>query len=187
MKNIIILLSIISIVFSNCTKENRIQNLPSFNNERGVVAASSTTYSGTRILEPVILTDTQLSSFSSNSPGDIVGFKYDVGTWIQIPIQIDEMAILDITKPYGEPASGYNILMYTDANWRTGADPNTLIDNNDELVFMLKDAGNQFTGIDYPIGIIASTKKEVVINDGLTTSYVYLFQQDGSLQAMSDF
>jgi hypothetical protein len=133
-------------------------------------------------LEPVILTDTQLSSFSSNSPGDIVGFKYDVGTWIQIPIQIDEMAILDITKPYGEPASGYNILMYTDANWRTGADPNTLIDNNDELVFMSKDAGNQFTGIDYPIGIIASTKKEVVINDGLTTSYVYLFQQDGSLQ-----
>jgi hypothetical protein len=47
---------------------------------------------------------------------------------------------------------------------------------------MLKDAGNQFTGLDYPIGVIVSTKKEVVVNDGLTNSYVYLFQQDGSLQ-----
>jgi hypothetical protein len=123
---IIILLSIISIVSINCTKENIIQNSPSFNNERGAVAASSISYSGTRVLEPVILTDTHLSSFILNSPGDIVGFRYDAGTWIQIPIQIDEMAILDITKPYGEPASGYNILMYTDANWRTGLDPNTL-------------------------------------------------------------
>ncbi len=182
MKNIIILLSIISIVSIKCTKENRIQNLPSFNNERGVVAPSSTTYSGTRLLEPVILTDTQLSSFILNSPGDIVGFRYDAGKWIQIPIQIDEMAILDITKPYGEPASGYNILMYTDANWRTGADPNPLIDSDDELVFMLKDAGDQFTGSGYPMGVIASIKKEVVVNDGLTNSYVYLFQQDGSLQ-----
>ncbi len=121
MKNVVILLSI-SITLIYCTKEYRIQNSPSFDNEKGTVSASSISYSGTRGLEPVILTDTHLSAFMLNSPGDIVGFKYDAGVWIQIPIQIDEMAMLDITKPYGEPASGYNILMYTDARWRTVCD-----------------------------------------------------------------
>lgn len=129
-------------------------------------------------LEPVVF-----STSLNFRPSELVAFKSDDGlSLVQIPVQVDERAMIDVTKPYGEPPSGYLVMMYTDANWHTGADNNTLIDVDDEIAFMLKDAGTQYTGEDYPSGTIAGTKKEVSITDGTGTYYVYLFKQNGTLQ-----
>jgi hypothetical protein len=141
--------------------------------------------------DPVVLTGAQLSTFSSLQPNQIVGFKYVNGTWTQIPIQVDEMALLDIVIPYGPLASqaGYppspsnpKILMYCDPTTFTGNDPNPNFDSDDELVFMAKDAGGQSDG-STPQGVVVGTCSEVLITDPLGgVGYVYLFQNDGSLQ-----
>ena len=141
--------------------------------------------------DPVVLTGAQLSTFSSLQPNQIVGFKYVNGTWTQIPIQVDEMALLDIVIPYGPLASqaGYppspsnpKILMYCDPTTFTGNDQNPSFDSDDELVFMAKDAGGQSDG-STPQGVVVGTCSEVLITDPLGgVGYVYLFQNDGSLQ-----
>ncbi|MBD0288051.1 MAG: T9SS type A sorting domain-containing protein, partial [Flavisolibacter sp.] len=99
-------------------------------------------------------------------------------------------ALLDIVAPYGPyakdkgfpPPTGVNEIFYADAGTYTGADPNTLFDADDELVFMAKDAGGKFSGLLYPNSTIINTGLELKIADPLGgVGYVYLFQQDGSL------
>ena len=70
---------------------------------------------------------------------------YDNG-WIQVPIQFDEMALMNVNAPYGPyigqgnipDQSGYNVLFYTDSNTYIGADSDPNFDSDDELVFMFK-------------------------------------------------
>jgi len=141
--------------------------------------------------DPVVLTGAQLSNFSSLQPNQIVGFKFENGTWTQIPIQVDEIALLDIVIPYGPLASlaGYppspsnpKILMYCDPATFTGNDPNPNFDSDDELVFMAKDVGGQSDG-STPQGVVAGSCVEVLITDPLGGyGYVYLFQNGGTLQ-----
>jgi hypothetical protein len=153
--------------------------------------AFSQTSSLNRPNDPVVLSGAQLSGFSSLQPNQIVGFKFVNGSWTQIPVQIDEVALLDIVIPYGPLASqaGYppspsnpKILMYCDPTTFTGNDPNPNFDSDDELVFMAKDAGGQSDG-STPPGVVAGTCREVLITDPLGGSgYVYLFQNGGTLQ-----
>lgn len=141
--------------------------------------------------DPVVLTGSQLTSFSSLQPSQIVGFKFVNGSWIQIPIQVDERALLDIVTPYGGLATqvGYppspinpKITFYCDAATNTGADPTSTFDSDDELVFMAKDAGGQSNGT-IPNGVVTNTCSEITITDPLGgVGYVYLFQNGGSLQ-----
>jgi hypothetical protein len=140
--------------------------------------------------DPVVLTGAQLTTFSALQPNQIVGFKFVNGTWTQIPIQVDERALLDIVTPYGALAAqaGYppspsnpKVTFYTDATTNTGADPTTTFDSDDELVFMAKDAGGQSDG-STPQGVVAGTCREIIITDPLGgVGYVYLFQNGGSL------
>jgi hypothetical protein len=140
--------------------------------------------------DPVVLTGAQLATFSALLPNQIVGFKFVNGTWTQIPIQVDERALLDIVTPYGALAAqaGYppspsnpKVTFYTDATTNTGADPTTTFDSDDELVFMAKDAGGQSDG-STPQGVVAGTCREIMITDPLGgVGYVYLFQNGGSL------
>jgi len=142
--------------------------------------------------DPVVLSGTILSKFSSLNPADIVGFKYVQGVWTQIPIQVDERVWLDIVTPYGpiasitgSPLSPANpkIYFYCDPSTYTGADPTPTFDNDDELVFMAQDAGGQFTGTAYPVGVVAGTKEQITITDPLGgVGYVYLFQHAGNLE-----
>ena len=141
--------------------------------------------------DPVVLSGSQLSSFSSLSPGQIVGFKFANNTWTQIPIQVDEKALLDIVTPYGPLAAGEGyppsssnpkITFYCDANTYVGADPITTFDSDDELVFMVKDAGEKSNGT-YPLGVVVGSCQQITITDPLGgVGYVYLFQNGGSLQ-----
>lgn len=141
--------------------------------------------------DPVVLTGAQLTTFSALQPNQIVGFKFVNGTWAQIPIQVDERALLDIVTPYGALAAqaGYppspsnpQVTFYTDATTDIGADPTATFDSDDELVFMAKDAGGQSDG-STPQGVVAGTCREIMITDPLGgVGYVYLFQNGGSLQ-----
>ncbi len=145
-----------------------------------------------RRTEPVIMQGSDLpSELIGLSINDIVGFKYENDEWQQIPIQIDEMALMNIAAPYGQqlPLGVANTptdqqqLFYTDSNTYTGADPDPNFDLNDQLVFMAKDAGEQArTNIDPP-GTVEGTGFRVNVTEPLnfTRSYIYLYQQDGSL------
>jgi len=143
--------------------------------------------------DPVVVQGDQIGeSLLIGMPVDeIVGFKYD-GNWQQIPIQIDELDIKDILDPYGPyrsyvapPAgtpSSRSILFYTDENTYTGADTDPNFDLDDELVFMYKDAGVKATETDYPVGVIQQTATELTVTNLSTEKYIYLFQQDGTLE-----
>ena len=141
--------------------------------------------------DPVVLTGAQLSTFSALQPNQIVGFKFVNGTWTQIPIQVDEMALTDIVIPYGPSGNSLNlnpspsnlhILAYSDPNTYTGSDPTTTFDSDDELVFMAKDAGGQSDG-STPQGVVMGSCREIMITDPLGgIGYVYLYQNGGSLQ-----
>jgi hypothetical protein len=145
----------------------------------------------TRSNDPVILSGADLSNFGALNPSAIVGFKFINGAWTQIPIQVDERALLDIVTPYGPlaatsafPPSPTNpkIYFYTDATTYTGADPITTFDADDELVFMAKDAGGLFAGANYPSGIVSGSCRQITITDPLGgLGYIYLFQNGGSL------
>ncbi|MEM6698237.1 MAG: fibronectin type III domain-containing protein, partial [Bacteroidota bacterium] len=122
----------------------------------------------------------------------IVAFAFN-GGWQQIPVQIDEIVVKDIADAYGSrndciERSSENVEWmveyYADTNTDVGPDNNLLFDNNDELVFMAKDAGSRSNSNNCPNGVIASTKCEITVRDPLNNSiwgYVYVFQQTGSL------
>jgi len=159
-----------------------------------LAAAGQTAMASTldRTLDPVILKGADLiDCFTGSSPDDIVAFRYQGDSWEQIPVQADEMATLDIVTPYGPyaaaagypPPTGVNVLFYIDVDTYTGADPDTSFDDNDELVFMAKDSGGEPTSFTYPEGVISGSACKIIITDPLDggTGYVYLFEQDGTL------
>jgi hypothetical protein len=139
-----------------------------------------------RPFDPVVLTGLQLSSLKGKVPLDIVAFKYISGNWIQIPIQVDEKVILDITAPYGPHAiglfgtstTGVNEVFFADAGTYVGNDTDPSFDDNDELAFMAKDAGENTTTAD-PSGVNTGTKVRVTITDPIDgkVGYVYLFEK----------
>ena len=146
---------------------------------------------------PGILTGIEFKStpLEYAMPDDIVGFRHDGANWIQVPIQVDEMKWVDPYLLYSGFPSGVNtdsllIKVYADTETHAGADDTPAFDDNDELVFMLKDAGDfvDLDSITLPIGIIPSTGVEISIQNSVTQkdSYVYLFKQDGSLLQDAD-
>ncbi|MEN0045571.1 MAG: T9SS type A sorting domain-containing protein [Bacteroidota bacterium] len=154
----------------------------------------------TRDCDPVVVTGTDLACVNGENPQDVVAFKYENGTgWIQIPMQIDERIVLDIVTPYDavEVANlpmcrrnstrdiAWNVLFYADAKTHVGADTDASFDNDDELVFMAKDVGDQRVGTVYPTGTVAGSLCELMVEEPLsgnsTLGYIYLFLQNGSL------
>ena len=73
----------------------------------------------TRTLDPAIITGSQLPLFQGVSLGDLFVYAYDGSTWAEVPFQIDEVE-----------ASG----TYTTTE-------DSVLDSNDELVFMASDLG----------------------------------------------
>jgi len=136
-------------------------------------------------------------------PDDIVAFKYQSSSWVQIPIQIDERVLLDITEPYDSLEleeirsmgneclrnstrdTTWNVLFYADAETHIGADTAATFDNDDELLFMTKDAGMQSSANAYPTGTLQGSVCEIAVTDPLEMDaiigYIYLFVQNGSL------
>ena len=99
--------------------------------------------------DPLVLNGSDLDDLLGLDPIRIVAFRYD-GGWIQIPVQVDERAVVDFGTVYGGGLSGYTFLTYTDTSTFTGADPDTAFDLNDELVVLGKHAGDQSSAMAEP-------------------------------------
>lgn len=146
-----------------------------------------------RTKDPRVLTGDQVFNYLGIPVGDIVGFKYVSGSWVQVPIQVDEKVEKDIVSGYGALADGTpfapsannpTILFYCDPNTNIGTDTDTLFDADDEITFMLKDMGEQFTGNAIPAGVVSGTGIQIHFTDSYAggEGYLYLFRQNGSLQ-----
>lgn len=150
-----------------------------------VAGCAATALGGTlaRDHDPVVLTGANLPMLTGNAPGDIVAFRFDAGTWTQIPVQIDERAVVDFAQVYNEAPVGLTTLAYTDPNTYMGPDPDPSFDSDDELVFMAADSGSQAPGsVEGPSAVVAGSGVELTINDPLGgTGYVYLFVSNGTL------
>ena len=145
-----------------------------------------------RPLDPVVVTGEALCpDLIGLPPGQIVAFRFTGGGWEPIPVQVDEVAVLDIVTPYGPyaalgghpPPTGVSERFYTDPGTYTGADPDPTLDTNDEIVFMAGDAGEEAEPFTHPSGVIPGSGCRVTVTDPLDggTGVVYLFRQDGSL------
>ncbi|MEM9885940.1 MAG: T9SS type A sorting domain-containing protein [Bacteroidota bacterium] len=143
----------------------------------------------------VIMEGIDLPCMLHEQPDDIVAFKFIIDEgWIQVPIQIDEQVLLDISAPYNNaPCIGgkgtdseisWNIRFYADTTTFIGADTLPTFDEDDELVFMAKDLGEQSAIVQNPTGTLDRLPCELSVYDSLDDvqlGYLYLFIQDGTL------
>jgi hypothetical protein len=132
-----------------------------------------------------VLTGAEMPSLLGVVPGDVVAFRWD-GGWTQVPLQVDERAMIDFTNVYAglsEYGGGIVVLDYADAGTHTGADPDPSLDADDEVVFMGRDLGLAAPGGPEPAGVVAGSGVQVLVSDPVDggTGYVYLFVQNGSL------
>ncbi|MEM9886414.1 MAG: fibronectin type III domain-containing protein [Bacteroidota bacterium] len=150
-------------------------------------------YGQNRDCDPVILKGNKVNCMLGETPDMLVAFAYESGSWVQIPMQIDEMILLDITAPWGPNDCPYysyeniswNVLYYCDPKTHIGPDTqNPNFDADDELVFMSKDVGEVAPNNSCPASVVSSTKCELEVKDPIdnsTLGYVYLFRQSGGL------
>jgi len=138
-----------------------------------------------RPADPVVLTGADVPSLLGMAPGSLVAFAFD-GAWTQIPVQVDERAVINFTQVYnGSTTYGsFSRLDYTDAGTFTGPDPDTTLDADDEIVFMVKDAGEACPAYAAaPAGVAGDTAVQVTLTDPVdgAAGVVYLFASDGGL------
>ena len=142
----------------------------------------------TRPADPVVLTGADLPSLVNGVRTTIVGFRWTGTAWVQLPIQIDERAVVNFGKIYNNPSASFygsqpglvNQLVYTSGNTWTGNDPDPKFDSNDELAFMARDAGTLSPGGSQPAGTALGTGVQVQITDPLAPGaegYVYLYRK----------
>jgi hypothetical protein len=137
-----------------------------------------------RPADPVVLTGADTPRLAGVALAKLLAFHYLNDKWEQIPVQVDERAVIDLAKPKNAAATGKTFLAYTDPNTFTGPDPDANLDANDEIAFMGQDAGFQAPAGSSPANVVAGTGSEIKIVDPVgdpTPAYVYLFRQTGSL------
>ncbi len=142
----------------------------------------------TRPADPVVLTGADLPTFVNGPRATILGFRWTGSAWAQVPIQIDERAVVNFGKIYNNPSAVFygsvpantSQLVYTGGNTWTGNDPNAKFDADDELVFMGRDTGVQAPNGSVPAGAVAGTGVRVMVSDPLipgAEGFVYLFRK----------
>ncbi|MEM0992666.1 MAG: fibronectin type III domain-containing protein [Bacteroidota bacterium] len=154
--------------------------------------SSLLSFAQTRDKDPVVIRGNNLPCMLGVTPDQVVAFAYN-GSWQQIPVQIDEIVVKDISDAYGRRNDCldrssedvvWDVEYYADTNTDVGPDDDLRFDANDELVFMAKDAGQSANTNNCPNGVIANTKCKIIVRDPLNNAiwgYVYVFQQTGSL------
>jgi hypothetical protein len=137
-----------------------------------------------RPADPVVLTGAQVPRLQGVAPAKVLAFHYLNGAWKQVPVQVDERAVVDLAKPKNAAPVGHTFLTYTDANTFTGPDPNANVDADDEIALMGIDTGIKAPSGSAPPGVVAGSGVEVKVVDSIgepSPSYVYLFRQTGSV------
>jgi len=147
--------------------------------------APGTTSRLTRPVDPVVITGANVPGLVGSAPATIVAFSWNpTDTWVQIPVQVDERKINNFGTVYDASPNSVNIPGYADANTFAGADPNPLLDADDEIAFMSRDAGGRPPTYSAPAGVVPSTGVQVQVSDPTDfylTGTVYLFRSTGSL------
>ncbi len=145
-----------------------------------------------READPVVLSGEALQWLLGRQPDRLVAFRH-TGSWEQVPVQVDERTSVDYTAVYnGNDCSaisypiptGFTGLVYADENTTVGPDPDSSIDDDDEIALMLKDAGDRPEVFAEPEGVVAGSGVEVAVStaeDGEAIGYYYLFSHDGEL------
>lgn len=144
--------------------------------------------------QPVVLVGGQVPGLAGLAPGEIVGFKSVDGTWVPIPVQVDERVIVDFCTIYAaellganapcDTAQTINALFYADPDTYTGPDTDPGFDHDDELVFMARDGGDRMPAGAAPEGVVAGSGVEVELSADGDKAWVYLFEREmgGPLQ-----
>jgi hypothetical protein len=147
-----------------------------------LAACCSAAHALNRPADPVIFTGAEVPSLAGIAPQDLVAFRWESG-WHQVPVQVDERAVVDFKVAMNQGPGGLTRLDYTDSNTFTGPDPDPTLDADDEIVFMAGDVGLKPAEFSEPAGVVAGSGIQVTISDplGSAPGYVYLFRQDGSL------
>lgn len=131
-----------------------------------------------REFEPVIVTGDNFPQFNGVAIDELFLFSYDGSIWRQIPFQIDERDAND--SYFGDDTAPI-------ANGVAAGG----LDGNDELVFLLKDAGqiNRISWID-DISSVNYVRYEIPVRDPITgdRAYVYLYRsQSLSMAGLTDY
>lgn len=138
-----------------------------------------------RPADPVVMRGENVPTLIGAAPGELVAWRHTATGWEQVPVQVDERAVVDFGKIYNQALIGVTDTFYTDPNTYTGTDPDATFDAGDEIVFMAKDTGEYAPGTaTEPPGVRPGSGVEVRITDPLDSSrvgYLYLFRQTGGL------
>ncbi|HEV7733931.1 MAG TPA: hypothetical protein VGR62_17305 [Candidatus Binatia bacterium] len=129
--------------------------------------------------DPVVLRGSQLPGLLGEAPGAVVAFRWDGGDWLQIPVQVDERDLKrsDLIR---NNVNGGNLLeVFCDPALASGVDSDPMLDANDEIVFMARDAGAQAPAFSSPVGMVPGTAVALQLTDPLDgdDAWVYLFVQ----------
>lgn len=132
-----------------------------------------------RPADPIVLTGANLPSLASAKPVQLVGFAATATAWRQIPIQIDERAVLNFGRVYHGATNNVNVLGYTSNKTWAGKDPTKTFDANDELAFMARDAGVLSSLATRPAGTAAGGVQVKIVDPLVpgSESYAYLFRK----------
>ena len=136
----------------------------------------------------MVVTGSALPALVNTPRATILGFRWTGSAWVQLPVQIDERAVVNFGKIYnhvnvtfyGSDPNNFSALVYTGGNTWTGNDPNPKFDADDELVFMARDAGVQAPSGSNPVGTVAGSGVQVRVTDPLVPDaegYTYLFRR----------
>jgi hypothetical protein len=139
-----------------------------------------------RQADPVVLTGNRTPALAGSAPGRIVAFSYD-GRWRQIPVQVDERAVVDypaVRQFHQTSGRPFTHLAYADPGTYAGGDPIAALDANDEIALMSKDAGELADDVRSPAGVVRSTRTQVAVSDPLAAGpkrFVYLYRTNAGL------
>lgn len=137
--------------------------------------------------DPVVISGSQVQALLHLPPDEIVAFRYDEG-WQQIPVQLDERKYVEYRTVYNTDLipAGLGTVAFADPTTYTGPDGDPAFDEDDELVFMSRDAGDRApAAVDLPAGVQPGSGVEVIVTDALDggMASVYLFRTDGMLSS----
>jgi hypothetical protein len=164
------------------------------------VALGACTRFGATLHRPegaVVMTGAALPGFAGTDPFALTAFAWDGEQWHQVPVQVDERAlvnpatILHWPKPMKRfDGSPFEILGYAPPRhaspgyrwWDTYVppDPDPGIDADDEVVFLAADVGRQApAGTPAPAGVDPATRREVHVVEPAEPAqegWIYLFR-----------
>ena len=142
-------------------------------------------FSQARRYEPVILNGSEVPQLKGVRPDLITAYRYNAAKkdWKQIAVQVDERKYMDLSVPPGKrkhPAAEYVYVGFSGGilGSMMARDDDPMFDENDEIVFMLEDAGDRAPkSIPGPSGD-RSPGVEIQVSDPLSgaKAFVYLFR-----------